>query len=513
MFRATSLESAERVSQILLLNKRLVKERQMSGTYLDVELGSPQMFTPNDGNLKDKDIQPVIQQDDTLPYQIIEQHTYYDLDDDGYAEPYVVTFERFSKKILRITARYDETGIYMSKPEKPNQKPKLQKIDALQYYTKFSFIPNPDGGFYDIGFGLLLGPINESVNTLLNQVIDSGTINNLQGGFLGKGLKLKMGENQWKPGEWKTLNTTADDLRKQLVPLPTKEPSKVLFELMQNLVTAGKELASVAEIFVGKMPGQNTPATTTMATIEQGMKVFTAVYKRIYRALKEEYSKLFKLNKVYFSDEAVAYQQVLEQPVGVEDFDEKTFKVCPAADPSTPTGTEKLMKAQGLQELMPLGVLDPVKVVTRILEAQDQPNYQELFTQQIQQTGQFQPPPDPKVQELQMKSQAEQQRSQLKQQEMEFKSQLAAQDQQTKLAMAQQAQQHDLAIKEMEAKLSAVVALHNERSKMVMQAAQVGQKLVQNEQLHSQKLQHQEEITKSKIQQTKMSSSTGKTTK
>jgi chaperonin GroES len=493
---AKSLETAERVSQILTMNKRVVKEKQMSGAYLDEDLGDPVMLLP------EGKIQSTIPQDATLPYQIIEQHTYYDLDDDGYAEPYIITFERNSKQILRIVARYDDTTIHMDPADG-----KLQKIDPVQYYTKFSFIPNPDGGFYDIGFGLLLSPLNESVNTLINQLIDAGTLNNLQGGFLGKGLKLKMGESQWKPGEWKSLNTTADDLRKQIVPLPTKEPSNVLFELMGTLITSGKELASVAEIFTGKMPGQNTPATTTMATVEQGMKVFTAVYKRIYRALKTEYKKLFRLNKIYFDQNK--YQQVLDQQVSASDFDEKTYNVCPAADPSTPTQTEKLMKAQGLLELLPLGILDPLAVVTRVLEAQEQPSIPQLFNQQVQQTGQFQPPPDPKMQEMQMKGQIEQQKAQTDQQAQQFKSELAARDQIFKQSMEKQRAEHDMQVKAMDAKLNAAIELHKQR---IMQAGEA-QKMQQQAQQHAQKLTHQEELNKSKIQQMKTSSSSGKPTR
>ena len=423
------------------------------------------------------------------------------MDDDGYAEPYIITFERYTRKVLRITARFDESTIYLD----PDGK--LQKIDAIQYYTKFSFIPNPNGGFYDIGFGLLLSPLNESVNTLINQLIDGGTLNNLQGGFLGKGLKLKMGESQWKPGEWKTLNTTADDLRKQIVPLPTKEPSNVLFELMGTLVTSGKELASVAEIFVGKMPGQNTPATTTMATIEQGMKVFTAVYKRIYRSLTLEYKKLFALNKLYLDPQE--YTNVLDDMVSAQDFDSSTYNVCPSADPSTPTQTEKLLKAQGLAELLPLGTLDPLAVTRRILEAQEQSNIEQLFTQAIQQTGQHQPPPDPKLQEMQMKGQLEQQKAETTREAQQFKSELAARDMAFQQMMEQQSKNHDLQIKDMSARLDAAIALHKQR---IFSAGEV-QKLVQTDQQNTQKLRHQEELNKSKLQQTKTSSTTGRTTK
>jgi chaperonin GroES len=477
---AKSLESAERVSEIIPLSKRLVKEKMMSKTYLDVELGDP---IPDPTQMTQ-----AVAQDEATPYQIIEQHTYLDLDEDGYAEPYVVTFERTSGKVLRIVARFDEDTIYT------NEDGDLQRIEPIQYYTKFGFIPNPDGGFYDVGFGLLLGPLNESVNTLINQLIDAGTLSNLQGGFLGKGLKLKMGESRWQPGEWKPVNSTADDLRKQIVPLPAKEPSNVLFQLMGSLITSGKELASVAEIFVGKMPGQNTPATTTMATIEQGMKVFTAVYKRVYRALRSEFKKIYDLNRVYLDPNK--YAAVIDTEVGPDDFDKESYDVCPAADPSTPTGTEKLMKAQGLLELLPTGILDPVEVIRRVIEAQEQPNYERLFNQQIQQTGQMQPPPDPKLQEMEMKGQLEQQKIALQAQEKERAAMLAERSQAVQLAM--KTQEHNLKMQAdaQKAKLSAAEAIHKQRIFSVTEQAKVNQQLVHKEQAHRQSMAQQQEKAK-----------------
>ncbi len=496
---AKSLESAERISQIILLNKRQVKERQMAGMYdASVELGEPQVdMSRVSGPLG-------AAQDATLPYTFVEQHTYYDIDKDGYAEPYVVTFEVHSKKIVRVVARFSEETIFL------NEDGSLQKIEPIQYFTKFSFIPNPDGSFYDIGFGLLLSPINESVNTLINQLIDSGTLNNLQGGFLGKGIKLKMGGQQWTPGEWKTINNMADDLRKQILPLPTKEPSAVLFQLMGTLITSGKELASVAEIFVGKMPGQNTPATTTMATIEQGMKVFTAVYKRIYRSLKSEYKKLFELNGVYL--DPVEYTEVLDIPVDASDFNTKSYNICPSADPSTPTQTEKLLKAQGLLELLPMGILDPVAVVTRVLEAQEQPAIEQLFSQQVRETGSFQPPPDPKLQAMEMKGQLEQQKAAQKAQADEFKAQLAGREQEFRQAMEAQAREHDIQNKAMSAKLDAAININKQRIFSVTEQAKVNQSLVQNDQKHRQAMRHNEEKLALQKQQTKTSSKTGKTT-
>ena len=491
---AKNLEGAERVSQIIEMNKRILKEKQMSKLYLDVDLGEPQLIAT------EPNVTVPMPQDSTTPYYIVEQHTYLDLDDDGYAEPYVVVFERYSRKVLRVVARFDEKGMHL------DEEGKLQKIDAIQYFTKFSFIPNPDGGFYDIGFGLLLTPLNEAVNTLINQLLDAGTLSTLQGGFLGKGLKLKMGENRWLPGEWKTVNTTADDLRKQIVPLPTKDPNKTLLELMQLLVTSGKELASVAEIFVGKMPGQNTPATTTMATIEQGMKVFTAVYKRVYRALKSEFKKVFELNSVYLDPNN--YQAVVDTQILPDDFDNSSYDVCPGADPNTATQTEKLMKAQGLLELLPTGILDPVKVVGRVLEAQEQPNYEQLFTAQVQQTGQPPaPPPDPKMLELQMKGEMDQKNFALKQQEQAQKSELAARDQAFQNMMKLQQQQADERHEAMMTQIKAAAAIHQNRAQVEGQQLKTAQTLVQADQTHKQKLvqgsqQHQQKMQTMKEQAT-----------
>lgn len=476
-----NLDNVERISEVIEMSQRLYKERVNGEIFLDTDLGKP--TTPDGKNVPENDR--------TTPFTFIEQHTFLDLDEDGYEEPYIVTFHKESGKVLRITARFDERGL------KVDDHGDVVRIEPIQYYTKFGFIPNPDGSFYDIGFGVLLGPINDSVNTLINQLVDAGSLSNLQSGFIGKGLRIKMGETRFQPGEWKAVNATADDLKKQILPLPTKEPSAVLFQLMGALITSGKELASVAEIFVGKMPGQNTPATTTMATIEQGMKVFTAVYKRTYRSLASEYKKLYRLNEVYLNPQT--YVDVLDANVNPDDFKSVGYTICPGADPSAISQTERLLKAQGLAELLPMGVLDPIEVVTRILEAQEQPNIQKLFHSQVQQTGQPPQQPDPKAQELQMKAQADAQKAQLDQQQMEFKSHLDQRDQQFTQAMKAQAQEHDLRSKEAEMKMKALAQAHADQAKVIsaMHATHVAQqthvqKTVHAEQTHQQKMRHAE---------------------
>lgn len=500
---ATNLCDAERISEIIPMTKRQIKQRQMSKLFCDdVDLGAPPSV-PFDSHPRQGFWMP--SNDDTTPYEIIEQHCFIDLDDDDYAEPYVVTFHRQSKKILRIAARYDESTIQF------NEDGTLAAIDPIQYYTKFGFIPNPDGGFYDIGFGMLLGPLNESVNTLINQLVDAGTLNNLQSGFIGKGLRLRMGDHRFMPGEWKAVNAVGDDLKKQIFPLPTKEPSPVLFQLMGTLITSGKELASVAEIFTGKMPGQNTPATTTMATVEQGMKVFTAIYKRIYRALNEEFCKLFKLNATYLDPQT--YASVINEPIGPDDFDETTYRVIPAADPNAVSAQEKLQKAQGLLELLPIGVLDPVQVIVRVLKAQEQPNYEQLLNQAVQQTGQMPPPPpDPKAQELQMKMQATQQELGMKQQAQQQQQAMDQQSAQAKMAMEKQSHDQKMQLEAETAKMKAAAQLHSDNARVQGELmknkaqAQMHQQTIQHtEQDHQQSLKQGQEQHKAKVQQTKES--------
>ena len=497
---ASDLNDVERISELISMSQRILKQNQMSKLFLDKDLGTPPSV-PFDFHPKTTNWIPT--NDETTPYEIIEQHCYIDLDDDDYAEPYIVTFHRQTRTVLRITARYDESTILF------NDDGTLAGIEPIHYYTKFGFIPSPDGGFYDIGFGMLLGPLNESVNTLINQLIDSGTLNNLQSGFIGKGLRLRMGDMRFMPGQWQAVNAVGDDLKKQIFPLPTKEPSPVLFQLMGTLITSGKELASVAEIFTGKMPGQNTPATTTMATVEQGMKVFTAIYKRIYRALAEEFCKLFKLNATYLNPQT--YSAVIHEPIDPSDFDETTYRVIPAADPNAVSQQEKLQKAESLLQLLPIGVLDPVAVIKRVLQAQEQPNFDQLLNQQVQQTGQMPPPPpDPKVQELQMKQQAQQQDAQLKlsmsQQEMELNNR----DKQQQMAMAQQEHQQKMQMMASEAQMKAAAQTHQiqaqiqgENMKQHQQQQVHQQQMAHGEQDHQANLKHTAEVAKSKAQAAK----------
>ena len=492
------LEEAERITEVLTQTKRKVKELQNQGLYLDVKLSDPSVGTEDPTKSINEAFQNTTSEDNTTPYIVLEQHTYLDLDQDGYSEPYIVTVELDSHKVLRIIPRFNGDSVIV------DEKSKVISIEATQYYTKYSFIPNPDGGFYDLGFGRLLGPLNNSANTIINQLVDAGSLSNLQSGFIGKGLRIKMGETKFVPGEWKAVNATGDDIKKQIFALPVREPSDVLFKLLDLLLKSGKELASVAEIFVGKMPGQNTPATTTMATIEQGMKVFTSVYKRVYRSLASEFKKIYKLNREYMNNEE--YISVLDEPVQQEDYKGPENDIYPGADPTAVSSQEKQAKIQAVMQLLQLGTIDPMAVTMLYLEAHEIPNPEKLMKQP-------QPQPDPKMEAIKAKAQVDQQKAQIDMQVAQHKMQLEQATKEQELQMKAAQVQQELEAKKMQAILDAQLAQATQGSKMQMeqQAAQakMGQQAQQSKlnmvtqaMSHQQTMQQQAEQHKQQQKQT-----------
>ena len=296
-----------------------------------------------------------------------------------------------------------------------------------------------------MGFGLILGPLNESINTVINQLLDAGTLSTLQTGFIHKGVKLRGGSYSMSPGEWKIVSANTEDLKKAIYPIPVKEPSNVLYQLLSLLIQSGKELSSVADIMVGKMPGQNTPAHTTMETVKQGMAVFTAIYKRIYRSLDKEFKKLFELNRLYLdSDE--------DYPVDLpkEAYQEAMLTVSPTADPDAASDAENMMQAQTLLKLAEGGLVNPSEAVKRLLVSMRVPDIESLVN--------FEPPPDPEAAKMEMEAQIKQMDSQTKQQlaaqkgeqiqqQMQMQQQLEQirlQAEQQKIQMAQERHQAEM---------------------------------------------------------------------
>lgn len=480
-YYAKSLDSATRISHVVYRTHNEIQERINKGIFLDLDLPQPKELqkSPASDQINGAK-EPKVSS--ATPRKIIECHCWWDLDNDNYNEPYIVTVDYDTKKVLRMVCRFDAEGV---KTEiSSNGKEKLLKIIPTQYFTKFGFIPNPDGGIYDLGFGLLLGGINDSVNTLTNQLLDSGTLNNLQAGFLGRGIRIKTGNSRFTPGEWKPVDFTGDDIKKHIFPLPTKEPSEVLFKLLETLVTSGKELASVAEIFVGKMPGQNTPATTTMATIEQGLKVFTAIYKRIYRALGQEYIKLFRLNKQYVDGKIYFTINEPEGPQGQEvsqtDYSNELL-VKPNADPNIVSSAQKLMKVQSYGSLLQLGTINPQEYTKRFLEAVEAENITSLINQQ--------PPPNPEAQkmqaEMQMKAQDAQQKAQVETMKAQIEKQSKELDMKIKMFEAQ-----------MDERKAQMEMMHDAKTRALdlnLKQIEAAQKLQHRDSEHQQKLKRAQE--------------------
>jgi len=453
------MEDAERITEVIVISQRKLKERQNQGIFLDIKLPRPGGEDVLANDTVNNAFQLQDDNDKSTPYTLLEQHTYLDLDEDGYAEPYIVTIESQSQKVLRIVPRFNPAGVDV------DDKGKIIAIEPIQYYTKYDFIPNPDGGFYSIGFGRLLGPLNESSNTIINQLVDAGSLSNLQSGFIGKGLRIKMGESRFSPGEWKAVNATGDDIKKSIFPLPVRDPSPVLFNLLDLLLKSGKELASVAEIFVGKMPGQNTPATTTMATIEQGMKVFTAVYKRVYRSLAKEFQKLYVLNREYMNPEE--YVDVLDEPVPQSDYMSPQHDIIPNADPTAVSSQEKQARVQAVGQLLQLGTVNPMEYTKMYFDAFDIPNAEQLINQPQPQG------PSPEQQAAEAKMQLEQQKAQMQMQMASNKLEMERATKEQELAMQARAKQQELEMKQMEAVLKAQAA-----------RAQHGQAMQQTAQRH-----------------------------
>lgn len=369
-YSAKSLESAPRVTHVLEFKPNEIEERVRAGVFLDKDFGEPDHTEDT--------------RDEDSPHTFLEQHRWWDLDNDGYQEPYVVTVHRDTQQVVRITARFDADGIIS------DDKGKILKIKPVHYFTKYLFMPSFDGNFYGMGLGSLMAPLNATINTTINQLLDAGTRSNRQGGFLGKGIRL--GKNEmlyFKAGEWKPVMNTGDDLRKGIVPLPTSEPSATLFQLLSLMIEASKEVSSVSDVLTGEQKGANQSPTTTLSLIEQGLKVFSSIYDRIHNSLKSEFQKVWRLDRLYLSPEK--YTIVLDDPkASIEDFYDKDMDVVPISNESELSHTQKMIKAEALMQMVGSGLNDR-EIQRRYLEALDIPDIEKLMPPE---GAEEEPPPE-----------------------------------------------------------------------------------------------------------------------
>ncbi len=369
---ATSVEACSRKTHSVPFFRNEIYERVQEGLFLDILdeawFGQPpRMQQTQQQTSADKrtGVVPPLQPDQDTPFPGLEQHCLLDLDGDGYAEPYVVTIEETSKTLLRIVTRFDREEDVVRRTNKD-----IVHIRSTEYFTKYSFIPSPDGGIYDLGFGVLLGPLNESVNTLINQLIDAGTWATTAGGFLGRGAKVRGGVYSFKPLEWKRVDATGDDLRKSIVPLEAREPSAVLFNLLSLLINYTQRISGTTDMMVGETPGQNTPAETTRAVMEQGRKIYTSVFKRVWRSAKEEFKKLYILNAAYLPDSKTFSYGGKAQKAIRQDYLGNPEHVVPVADPNISSDQARVQQAAAIAErALAVPGYNPVEVERNFLKA------------------------------------------------------------------------------------------------------------------------------------------------
>jgi chaperonin GroES len=364
-----------------------VLELQNTGLYREVDLGTPAPVQHSDTEDKTVGLSPSFSEDDEV-HTIIESHTLWDLNGDGHKEPYIITVDLDSQEVLRVTARFDVGGI-VYKEGKPGE---VASIEGKNFFVKYSFIPDLNSSIYALGFGAILGPLNSAINTLTNQLIDAGTLGILPVGFLGRGIRLGRGGTvRFKPGEWKGVNNTGDDLRKGVFPLPVREPSQTLFNLLGMLAQSGEKVGSIADIMLGENPGQNQPYSTTSAVLEQGLQVFQGIFRRVFRSLSNEYQMIYTLNHHYLDQER--YSILLDDPEGLVDvdFNLEDFDVIPAADPDIVTEVQRQLKAEALAMKLQMGFpLNKELVLRKMLEAEGHDDIDELMDAEP-------PPEDPEL--------------------------------------------------------------------------------------------------------------------
>lgn len=367
-------EDCARITQMVDYHPHQVLERTRSGVWADITLEQ--------------------HADSNMAECFLEQHRLWDMDGDGYPEPYIVTVHKETAKVVRVVARYDEEGVIF------NQSGEVVSIKPIDYFTKYPFIPSMDGSWYPIGFGTLLNSLNETINATVNQLLDAGTLSNMQSGFIGSGVGMKSGTMSFKPGEWKKVANDGPELKSNIVPLPVAQPSSVLFSLLGMMVDAAKDITATKDILTGETQGSNQAVGTTLAMIEQGLKVFTAIYKRVHRALKEELGQLYRLNRLYLTDEQYFNFQDVEGVVALADYRADDIDVIPVSDPTVVTDMQRMGRAQFLIATFRGDPnIDQRELDRRVLEAASIPDIKALMPE-----PKGPPPPDPKAIEAMAKA-------------------------------------------------------------------------------------------------------------
>ena len=338
-YGASSLETAERVTHVMRKTKNEVLKLQEAGFYRDVDLGEPSMELDDIEKQKAEEQGMTALQDDR--FRFLEMHVDLDLagfehknkkgEATGIALPYVVTLEKATRKVLAVRRNWYEDDELHTK---------------RQHFVHYQYIPG--FGFYGYGLIHLIGGYARSATMLIRQLVDAGTLSNLPGGLKSRGLRIKGDDTPIQPGEFRDVDVPSGSIRDNILPLPYKEPSQVLFALFQNIVQEGRAFASSGDMNVSDM-STNAPVGTTLALLERTLKVMTAVQARIHYSMKQEF-KLLKVIIADYTPDEYEYDPVdANRRAKKEDYD--AVDVIPVSDPNAATMAQKIVQYQAVLQL------------------------------------------------------------------------------------------------------------------------------------------------------------------
>ena len=338
-YGASNLESAERVTHVMRKTENEIKKLQEAGFYSDVDLGEPGYELDDIEKQKAEENGMSALNDDR--FRILEMHV--DLDLAGYehkdkkgretgiALPYVVTIEKSTHKVLAIRRNWYEDDELHTK---------------RQHFVHYQYIPG--FGFYGYGLIHLIGGYAKSATMLIRQLVDAGTLSNLPGGLKSRGLRIKGDDTPIQPGEFRDVDVPSGSIRDNILPLPYKEPSQVLFALFQNIVQEGRAFASSGDMNVSDM-STNAPVGTTLALLERTLKVMTAVQARLHYTMKQEFRLLKSIIADYTPEEYDYEPEDAGRKAKKSDYD--STDVIPVSDPNAATMAQKIVQYQAVLQL------------------------------------------------------------------------------------------------------------------------------------------------------------------
>jgi len=332
-FGASSIESAERATHVMRKTKNELVKLQVAGFYRDVDLGEPASVLDDIERQKAEGQGMSATSDDR--FRVLEMHVELDLkgyeDEDGIALPYVVTIEKSTGEVLAIRRNwYEDDDLRMKR----------------QHFVHYQYVPG--FGFYGYGLIHLIGGYAKSATMLIRQLVDAGTLSNLPGGLKSRGLRIKGDDTPISPGEFRDVDVASGTLRDNILPLPYKEPSQVLYALFQNIVAEGKAFASAGDLNVSDMSAQ-APVGTTLALLERMLKIMSAVQARLHHAMRQEF-RLLKGIIADYAPEDYSYEPEEGDRVARRS-DYSMVEVIPVSDPNAATMAQKIVQYQAVLQL------------------------------------------------------------------------------------------------------------------------------------------------------------------